>query len=193
MARPLARFLEPPGSYEGFDIVPSGVAWCQQHYRDYPRFRFQVAEVTNGMYRPHGGVPASEYRFPYDDDSFDFAFATSVFTHLLPPEAERYLAEMVRVTRPGGRILATFFLLGSQTAEPGQRPGDRLTFPHDRGDHAVDSQETPEAAVAYRDRWLRERSAAHGLTPEVHHGTWSGRDDGLSLQDIVILRLAQSS
>jgi SAM-dependent methyltransferase len=182
MARPLAGYLQQPGSYEGFDIVPEGVDWCRRRYDGYPHFRFQVAEVTNGMYRPHGGVPAAEYRFPYPDESFDFAFATSVFTHLLPAEAERYISEMARVTRPGGRILTTFFLLGPHTP---LGAGGRLTFSHDHGHYATDSDETPEAAVAYEEDWVRERLSALGLRVAVHPGTWSGRADGLSLQDIV--------
>lgn len=188
LARPLAAYLQPPGAYEGFDIVPDGIAWCRARYaRAYPHFRFQVAEVTNGLYRPNGGVPAREYTFPYPDESFDFAFATSVFTHLLPDEADRYLAEMARVTRPEGRILATFFLLAADSPPP--RSG-RFSFAHRHGHYAVDSAEVPEAAVAYAEEWVRERLAAHGLqAPEpFRYGTWSGRPEGLSLQDIVVAR-----
>lgn len=188
MARPLAAYLRPPGTYEGFDIVPEGIAWCQPRYaRAYPHFHFQLADVTNGLYRPHDGVPAHEYTFPYPDEQFDFAFATSVFTHLLPDAADRYLAEMARVTRPDGRILATFFVLASDTPRAG---GGRFSFAHRHGIYATDSAEVPEAAVAYSQEWLLERLAAHGLraTEPFRYGTWSGRPDGLSLQDVVVAR-----
>jgi SAM-dependent methyltransferase len=190
VARPLARYLEPPGSYEGFDVVPEGIAWCRRRYADsHPDFRFCVAEVTNGLYRPEGGVPARDYTFPYPDSSFDFAFATSVFTHLLPADADRYLAEMARVTRPEGRVFATFFLLGPGTPRPLAR-GGQLSFPHDHGHYATDSAEVPEAAVAYAEDWIRERLTAHGLRPvePLRYGTWNGRSDGVSLQDIVVAR-----
>lgn len=195
MARPLAAYLRPPGSYEGFDVVPDGVAWCRDRYAAaHPHFRFQVAEVRNGLYRPDAGVPASEYTFPYPDASFDFAFATSVFTHLLPDEADRYLAEMARVMRPGGRLLLTFFLLGADGRDR-NAPTGRLTFAHDHGHYATDSEETPEDAVAYREDWVRERLATHGLAPvePILPGTWSGRVDGASFQDIVIARPARGT
>jgi SAM-dependent methyltransferase len=189
MARPLAAYLRPPGSYEGFDVVPEGIAWCRRRYAaEHPNFRFRLAEVANGLYRPDGAVPASEYRFPYPDASFDFAFATSVFTHLLPDDADRYLAEIARVLRPGGRVLATFFLLAG---EHGGRPaGGRFSFAHRLGPCAVDDPQEPEAAVAYEPAWVQDRLAARGLAPSgpVRHGTWSGRPDGLSLQDVLVAR-----
>ena len=110
IARPLASYLHPPGCYEGFDVVPDGIAWCRRAYARRDDFRFQIAEVRNALYRPDSGVPAEEYVFPYAADSFDFSFATSVFTHLLPDAADRYFAEMARVTRPDGRLFLTFFV-----------------------------------------------------------------------------------
>jgi len=111
MAIPLASYLSKRGRYEGFDIVPEGVRWCQQHLTPrYPRFRFQVADVRNQLYNPKVTASATDYRFPFDDGTFDFCFCTSIFTHLLPDEVSHYLAEISRVLRPGGRCLATFFL-----------------------------------------------------------------------------------
>jgi ubiquinone/menaquinone biosynthesis C-methylase UbiE len=191
MARPLAGYLRPPGAYEGFDIVPEGIAWCRGRYaRSFPHFSFHLAEVTNGLYRPEGGVPAREYTFPHPDDSFDFAFATSVFTHLMPDETERYLAEMARVTRPGGRLLTTFFVLDAQRPAGGVGPGSSFTFAHDQGHYATDSVDVPEAAVAYKEPWLRERLSANGLTlvEPLHRGTWSG-GHGVSFQDILLTRV----
>ena len=184
---PAGPYLQPPGSYEGFDVMPDGVAWCQDRYAAaHPHFRFQLAEVRNGLYRPHAGVPASEYTFPYPDASFDFAFATSVFTHLLPDEADRYLAEMARVMRPDGRLLLTFFLLDADERDRGaDRPADLRPRSRPLRD---DSEETPEDAVAYPEDWVRERLATDRLAPvePILPGTWSGRADGVSFQDIVI-------
>ena len=193
MARPLAGYLRPPGAYEGFDVVPQGIAWCRERYADHAHFGFQVADVRNGLYRPDAGVPAREYTFPFADATFDFAFATSVFTHLLPDEADRYLGEMARVLRPAGRLLATFFVLDA-AGRHRSAPGGRLTFRHDHGDHATDSAETPEDAVAYDEGWLRTRLATHGLELDgpVRLGTWSGLPDAdtRQFQDVVLARPA---
>ena len=106
MARVLVPVLRPPGSYDGFDVVDSGIAWCQERYRDTPApFRFVHADLRNSAYNPGGTLDAGSYRFPYDDAAFDLVIATSLFTHLLPAAAEHYLAEAARVLTPGGRLL----------------------------------------------------------------------------------------
>ena len=187
MARPLASYLRPSGSYHGFDVVPEGIEWCQARYAKFPNFHFTLANVANGLYRPTDGVSAAEYRFPYEDASFTFGFATSVFTHLLPAASVNYLGELARVLKPGGRLLATFFLL-----EPSQSPGTvssepRFTFAHQADRHAFESSDEPEAAVAYDELWVREHLRANDLVVEepIRYGTWRGTS-GVSLQDMIV-------
>ena len=186
MARVLVPVLRPPGSYDGFDIVASGIAWCRERYRETPvPFRFQHADLHNARYNPGGAERADEYRFPSDDEAFDLAIATSVFTHLLAPAAERYLAETARVLAPGGRLFATWFLLGDEQRLNPPPPFQRVeaTRPAALGDPAI-----PESAVAYDEVWLRERLVAHDLQLQaIHPGSWSGRP-GTSRQDIVLAR-----
>ena len=109
IAVPLARWMSPSATYEGFDVMPKSIAWCRKAITPrYPNFRFQVADVTNGEYNPRGSQRASEYTFPYADASFDVALATSLFTHLKPFESQRYLGETARTLRPGGRLVGTW-------------------------------------------------------------------------------------
>src|SRR5450759_2780252 len=57
MAVPLLDYLT--GRYEGFDIVPSGVAWCQKNISaQHPNFRFELADIENGLYRQNGRYKA---------------------------------------------------------------------------------------------------------------------------------------
>jgi SAM-dependent methyltransferase len=193
MARPLAGYLDPAnGSYEGFDVHGEAIGWCRRRYgRAHPNFHFVLADLFNRRYHPGGAHSASEYRFPYDDGSFDLVIATSVFTHLLEEEAEHYLAESARVLAPGGRLFATLFLLDAVSRAKIAAGEAGLPF-LDAGEHvAVVSDEMPEEAVAYDARWVAERLSAHRLeVGELRPGTWSGREDGLSLQDIVVARRA---
>lgn len=184
MARVLVPVLAPPGSYDGFDIVAEGIAWCQQHYRDTPApFRFQHADLRNATYNPEGALQAADYRFPYADGGFDLVLATSVFTHLLPDAADHYLAEAARMLASSGRLFATWcLLLGEQAASP--PPPLRLAQPD--GPAAVQDPAEPEAMVAYAEGWVRERLDANGLRLRaIHPGSWSGRA-GLTYQDIVV-------
>jgi SAM-dependent methyltransferase len=130
MAVPLTRYLDNRGSYEGIDVFPKGIAWCQENITPrYPNFRFRVADIKNKEYNPGGRFAASEYEFPYAEASFDFVLLTSVFTHLLPDEVENYLSEIERVLAPGGRCFASFFLLNEESLEllhSGRSTIDRL-------------------------------------------------------------------
>ena len=133
VALPLTRLLT--STYEGFDVVKAAIRWCQRHITaHHPRFRFRHANLYNSFYNRRG-VDAAHFRFPYDDASFDFAFATSVFTHLDVDSTRNYLDEAHRVLRPGGRLLATFFVLGA-----GHVPG--FEFPH-RFDGALAQPQRP--------------------------------------------------
>src|SRR4051794_29554311 len=91
MARPLSGFLDDDGRYEGLDVNPVGIGWCQLRYDE--RFRFTLADLFNARFHPTGRHRAAEYRFPYDDGAFDVVLAASVLTHLLEEEALHYLDE----------------------------------------------------------------------------------------------------
>jgi ubiquinone/menaquinone biosynthesis C-methylase UbiE len=52
-------------------------------------------------------VLGSATSLPFEDDRFDVTCSFKVLAHV--PEIEKALAEMVRVTRPGGIILAEFY------------------------------------------------------------------------------------
>ncbi|MCU1350645.1 MAG: putative methyltransferase, partial [Acidobacteria bacterium] len=151
----------------------------------HPNFRFHLAAVRNPEYNPRG-VPAAEYRFPLDDASFDLAFATSLYTHLELEELRRYVAETRRVLAPGGTFFATFFLLNDVSLA---NMGATYDFP--LGDALVRRMRGASAAagVAFDERLVIDTLREAGFTGiRVHHGKWSGRQDGLTFQDLVIAR-----
>jgi len=77
--------------------------------------RFHHADIYHQIYNPQGQLEAQEFRFPFEDDSFDFAVVTSVFTHMLFATVDRYLGELSRIVAQGGHVLATFFILNDQS------------------------------------------------------------------------------
>src|SRR4051794_37378708 len=55
IARALAGYLGPGGSYCGFDVVADAVRWCRRAIgRGRPNFRFDHADLYNGGYNPAG-------------------------------------------------------------------------------------------------------------------------------------------
>lgn len=194
MARPLAHHLDG-GTYDGFDVNPAGIAFCAERYAaaGHPGFTFTVADLYNSRYNPAGTQSATAFTFPYADATFDFALATSVFTHLLEGEADRYLAEAARTLAPGGRLFATWFLLDddARAAIAGGRAA--LAFLDAHEPVAVISDEVPEEAIAFdRAAWLAPALRRHGFAaPEIHAGTWRG-GAGPSFQDIVVTTKAST-
>ncbi|MEJ0048392.1 MAG: class I SAM-dependent methyltransferase [Rhodospirillales bacterium] len=191
MAGPLTAYLSRKGSYEGFDIVPHGIEWCTANItRRFPRFRFQLADIRNKWYNANGRTGAAEYRFPYPDASFDFVFLVSVFTHLLPNEVENYLAEISRVLKPGGTCFATWFILNAES-EPliaGGRSTLNFRIPIEGG--LTVNAEAPEETVAYRQDVVAGLYAKNRLdvAPAIYFGSWCGRAEHLSYQDIYVVR-----
>jgi SAM-dependent methyltransferase len=188
MAMPLTGYLDG-GSYAGFDVGREMVRWCRRNITTrWPNFEFTWASVYNGKYNPFGRESGTEFRFPYEDASFDFAFATSLFTHLLRDEAQHYLAETARVLKPGGTCLLTFFLLTPEAEAEIATGRSMLAFQHPIEGGLTTNPAEPEAAVAFPTADLREALAAVGLKVRepIHHGLWSNTPQGLTLQDIVV-------
>jgi SAM-dependent methyltransferase len=191
MAVPLTTYLDQSGSYEGFDVGPELVDWCRLSISpQYPNFHFARADVYNSTYNPTGAVPPADYRFPYADDTFDFVFAKSLFTHMLPADTENYLREVSRVLRPNGRCLITFFLLNDESRHLLGQGASSLDFAYGSGVYRTIDPVTPERAVAYDEAFIHQLFGACRLriVEPVRYGSWSGRRDALSYQDLVIAR-----
>jgi SAM-dependent methyltransferase len=190
MAVPLTRVLSS-GSYEGFDIDARAIAWCRDEITPrFRAFRFQAVSLRNTAYRPGGEGDAASFRFPYADGEFDFVFLTSVFTHLLRASQENYVAECARVTRRGGTLFASFFLLTDENRERVVGGNTAVRFPvESEGGTRLLSAEFPEAAIAFPEAEVVGRTERLGfrLARPIDHGTWSGAG-GSSFQDLLIAR-----
>jgi len=188
MALPLTRYLLPPGRYEGFDILRANVAWCRQAITPrFPNFRFQHADVFNREYNRRGRLAGDQFRFPYPDGAFDFAFLTSVFTHLMPADAAHYLSELGRVLRPGGRCLATFFLMNAESEGLVTAGHGHIRFQPFAGPAWVSNPTIPEACLALDESFVIEAAAKGGLSiNQSCPGSWCGRGTSTDFQDIVV-------
>jgi ubiquinone/menaquinone biosynthesis C-methylase UbiE len=189
MAIPITKYLSKEGSYEGIDIVADGINWCAKKITPkYPNFRFQLADVFNKHYHPKGKHKASDYKFPFEDKSFDFIFLTSVFTHMLPYDMENYLSEISRVLKQDGKCLITFFILNQESLSHIDKKQSKLDFKYNYGDCHIENKDLPEDAISYDESFVRnlyEKKALRIVEP-IHYGFWCGRGDFLSFQDIIV-------
>ncbi|MCZ6853978.1 MAG: class I SAM-dependent methyltransferase [Gammaproteobacteria bacterium] len=193
MAVPFTKYLEPTNRYCGFDVNPAAIRWCRKHITSrHPNFEFDVADLRSVRYNPRGRHLAHEYRFPWDDDSFDFVFLTSVFTHMLPRDVQYFfLDEIVRVLRSGGKCLITFFLLNDESLALSQQGKSTQDFKHAVDGCRVVDRDVPEAAVSYLESDVRGffESRRLSIDEPIRYGSWCGRPEHLSYQDIVVAEL----
>jgi SAM-dependent methyltransferase len=185
---PLVTFLNKDGSYVGMDIVKSGVDWCREHYKKYPNFEFRQIDVRNEHYNPNGTYAASEYKFPFPSDRFDFVVLNSVFTHMMAQEVENYVSEIARVLKNGGRCLISFFLLNDESLRMIDQHRSVFDLRYEFGPARAISKDMPEIAVGYDERFVVDLFNRHQLeiAPQIHYGSWSGRNDYLSFQDLLV-------
>ena len=185
----MTEFLSPEGSYEGLDVIQFAINWCQSNIASkYPNFHFTHADVFNKTYNPGGSLPAHQYVFPFSSAAFSFIVANSLFTHVLPETASRYIQEVYRVLKPGGRFLSTWFLL-DDTTEPCVSAGKAIfPFQHRFAHHAQCTLNLPEQAVAFSRQYVENSLCEAGFSlKSVQHGGWSGAPAELdSGQDVVV-------
>jgi ubiquinone/menaquinone biosynthesis C-methylase UbiE len=179
VAIPLTQYFTESARYEGFDVMKSAIQYCTEKITPhYPNFRFTHSDVHNKRYNPSGKTAGDAYRFPYADASFDFAMATSLFTHLLSAASAHYLSEAARVLKPGGRFLATFFLLDDEARALMKEKKTSISFPFQVEPSCWAANESePEAALCYDESFVRRmyREAGFEIVGDIGWGHWSGR------------------
>lgn len=102
--------LDEDVRYVGLEIIPDCVAFCQRAFESVPDFQFKHLDVYSGHYNSRGRTRPERMTLPLDDETADCVLAISLFSHLgTVTVAERYLQEMARVLKPGGKLLSTWF------------------------------------------------------------------------------------
>lgn len=191
MAVPLTKYLSEEGEYWGFDIVKKGIEWCQERISPkFKNFHFVHSDIYNKYYNPNGTILAQEYRFPFENEFFDFVFLTSVFTHMLRPDVENYIGEISRVLRTGGRCLITFFILNEESLRLMHSLKSRFDFRYDLGGCFSNEIDTPEDAIAYEEEVIKRlfRKNRLVITPSIYYGSWCGRETFFTYQDVIVAK-----
>ena len=96
--------------YIGFDVIKLSIDWCNESIlpRTGDRFEFHRIDVYSRGYNPQGKIKGAEVVFPAGDGTVNLAFASSLFTHLLEPDARRYLREAAPGSCPPGAFPADY-------------------------------------------------------------------------------------
>jgi SAM-dependent methyltransferase len=123
----------PEVEWHGCDPIPDAVEWAREHL---PGIRFQ----RSPEYPP----------LSYDDGSFDFAFAISIWSHFSERAALDWLRELHRIIKPGGRLLLTTH--GYQT----------IAFTHAHAQRSPEQLTDVNEALYERGFWYAPEFGEHG-------------------------------
>ncbi|MDC7996543.1 class I SAM-dependent methyltransferase [Gilvibacter sediminis] len=184
----LVEYLTPEARYEGFDVVKSGVDWCNKKIgRDFPNFNFTYVPLFNDLYNNSKGK-ATEFKFPYGDSEFDKVYSFSVFTHMMVDEIQHYLTEINRVLAPDGQAMSTFFLYDEANEE--QIASDEgFGFPvAGDGFRLMNSKVTSGNIAIHKDHLEQMMSKAGLEITRIADGFWKGTPEAKEYQDIVVFK-----
>lgn len=190
----LIGYLRAPGRYEGLDIVAEKIEFAQKHIHEtFSEFNFTFANVYNPSYNQSAdAIPADRFRFPYSDNTFDVAFAASLFTHLQPPAVENYFRQTRRTLKKGGKCLFSFFVLDYfRGPGSGSWPGYEFNHPLPGFDGvAIRDRDQPENLIAYRSEKIRDFGQQAGLSmTQIIAGDWSRTEKVIvHEQDLVVFQ-----
>jgi len=183
IARPFTYFLSKKSKYIGFDIIDYGINWCNKKYKKYPNFSFECYPLKNDLYNLSANKNASEFVFPYNDNTFNLVILTSVFTHMQKDEVTNYLQQIFRVMKPGAYCYATFFLILPND--------DQSLFPYEFEDYSLHNMKIKNANVAYKKDFIMNTIGKIGYSHfQSFEGWWKTgfKADKVDFQDVIILQ-----
>lgn len=187
----LTEYLTSKGKYEGFDVVEKGVKWCNKKItKDFPNFNFLYVPLNNDLYNKSKGE-SQNFKFPYEDASFNKVFLFSVFTHMPVEEIGHYLCEIKRILKPGGLCLSTFFIYTTRNEEMIAN-NNNFSFPVKKDEYRLMSNTVKSANIALKNDLLDKLIAKAKLEKlKTIEGFWKLdilKHPDNNFQDIIILK-----
>ena len=183
----LVEYLSAQARYEGFDVVKSGVDWCNKKIgRDFRNFNFTYVPLFNDLYN-NSKAKATDFEFPYKAAEFDKVYCFSVFTHMMVDEIGHYLKEIQRVMKDDGSALSTFFLYDETDEDQIATQG--FGFPVKGDGFRLMNSKVTSGNIAIHKEKLNQMMAAAGLeVTRIADGFWKGAEGAKEYQDIVVFK-----
>lgn len=179
------------GTYLGLDVLERPVVWCRRNLTPFTqgRLRFRHLDVRNGRYNPDGAMSPTDLRFPAKTGSHDYVAVFSVFTHMYEADIRRYLREIRRVLKPGGRAVTTWFLF-DEARLPAVTSPESTAFPMVNEINAVTRYHEPRDplwAICYDADHARSMVEDAGLEVlTTAYGAWCGTAAATG-QDVLVV------
>lgn len=116
--------------------------------------------------------------------------AAELTAYLRPAGVERYVAEVARVLKPGGRFLVSHLLLNAEALRAIEAGTTIFNFRYELGPCRTFDPQTPEEGVAYEEGYVRALFERNGLYVQepIHYGTWRHKRSYIITHDWVVVR-----
>ena len=187
LANPVLQLLDS-GQYYGFDVNSKYINYCKQRWKEYDG-HFIHADIQHDEYNPNGAFDIMDYKFEYPDNSFDIAASIAVFNHFETRWVFRYIAEMTRVLKPKGILIATFLILNSlsmQNIEASSSTGFHFEYKSLDSWHKFKDRRLVNVAIP--ESGLRQQCIKCKLMIKepIRYGEWCGSSLAITGHDVLI-------
>ena len=107
---------------------------------------------------------------------------------MFPQDLENYMKEISRVLKHKGNCLISFFIINNKSKRLMKNSGSSFNFKFHDDRYFCTKEADPEAAIAFEEGCIVTLFRTNGMTIDnsIHYGSWRGRNDYLSYQDIVV-------
>lgn len=197
LAYAASKYLGTTGSYIGYEPNSAALSFLKSAYVRLDNFKFygdalsfEEDYVAVGSGQRHGGRKSLDL-LPQDyvDRVVDIQYSSSVLTHMWLDAITRLLENLNSIVKPGGLCVNTWLIIDDfarYALDCGM--ADRRLPLQVNGAHTY-SAENPLVCTAYELPQVTDayEKAGHQIV-EILWGSWSGRDNGVHYQDIVISR-----
>jgi len=187
----LATYIKNDGSYDGFDVVKTGVDWCNERLgKDFLNFNFKYVPIFNDLYNT-SELKATGFEFPYKANSFSKIISFSLFTHMQVDEIQHYFSEIEKVLKPEGLCFSTFFLYDSEN-ESYISENAAMAFPYKKDNYRLMDAHVKSSNIAFhKDEIKRMLKKANLKCVNIIDGFWKDEIKDVSkkeYQDIIIFK-----
>lgn len=194
------------GLYYGWEPDPIALKWLEKVYAQHDSFRFgghpltpsqtylsKITQFPENNENDNMAIPEKESWHKFVRASkFDLIWTNSVFTHMFPSTTLEILKLFKEIAKPGSWIVNTFLAIDDHSERAMQAGYADRKLPLNVNGIRTYSAKNPLVCTAYTVDKINQIYTEVGLPqPEIRFGSWAGRDNGVTYQDLVIVRVPQ--
>lgn len=187
LAKPISGLLDE-GLYEGIDINLHYLEYCQANLAK-KNIKFTHVDIHHDEFNPQGKMDLMDYRFAYDDNTFDIAIAIALFNHFHTKWVFRYIAEMTRVLKPKGILFFTSLVLNNTSMQSLiDNKSQSINFEYKTPDSWHKSKDRLLVNVAIPESGLRQQCIKCRLMIKepIRYGEWCGSPVAITGHDVIV-------